>query len=118
MSAETDLYKLTKWKTTRRPQAGRLGVEVVDIFKRDLEKRQKKFGHIGEVWMKVIPAALQEASELTALSRGVLTVIVQGSTHLYNLKQGLLSGLQDQLLHACRGDGLKKINLKPGRLTR
>jgi hypothetical protein len=37
---------------------------------------------------------------------------------LYTLKQAMLAGLQEQLLVACRSEGLKKITLKAGRLTR
>ena len=44
-----------------------------------------------------------------------LTVIVDSSAHLYELKQLLLAGLQQQLLLACKSTGLKKITLKPGR---
>ncbi len=115
---EQDLIKLTKWRTTRHKPLDLLGDEVVEIFKHDLEKRQKKFGKIGEVWIRIVPPTLQEVSELTALVRGTLTVIVQGSSHLFNMKQAMLAGLQEQLLHECRAAGLKKVVLKPGKLTR
>ena len=42
-------------------------------------------------------------------------VIVDSSSHLYQLKTLLLAGLQQQLLVACAATGLKKITLKPGR---
>jgi hypothetical protein len=45
----------------------------------------------------------------------VLTVIVDSSSHLYELKQLLLAGLQQQLLLACKSSGLRKIALRPGR---
>ena len=45
---------------------------------------------------------------------GTLTVHVDSSAHLYELRQLLLAGLQDQLLLACAGNGLKKITLKRG----
>jgi hypothetical protein len=114
---DAELKKLTKWKATERRPMDRLGDEVVHLFKRDIERRQVKFGKIGEAWLQLVPAAMQEASELSSLSRGTLTVIVQGSTHLYALKQAMLAGLQDQLLHACRSEGLRKINLKPGKIS-
>jgi hypothetical protein len=115
---DAELIKLTKWKHVERRRAEALGDEVVSLFKRDIERRQDKFGHIGEVWGQLVPPALLEWAELSTLSRGTLTVLVQGSTHLYQLKQAMLAGLQDQLLHACRADGLRKINLKAGRVTR
>jgi len=44
-------------------------------------------------------------------------VIVDSAPHLYELKQLLLAGLEQQLLLACAVSGLRKINLKPGRCT-
>lgn len=112
-----DLAKLTQWKRTTRRPTDRLGDEIVDIFKNDIEKRQNKFGRIGEAWLELVPEPLQVNAELSTLSRGTLTVLVQGASNLFTLKQAMLAGLQDQLLAACRRDGLKKINLKPGRLS-
>jgi hypothetical protein len=50
-----------------------------------------------------------------SLNRGTLTVLVDSSAHLYDLKQLLLAGLEKQLLLACKSAGLRKIALKPGR---
>ncbi len=52
---------------------------------------------------------------LESFTRGSLTVFVDNSSHLYELKQLLLAGLQQQLLLACNAAGLRKIALKPGR---
>ena len=49
------------------------------------------------------------------ISSGQLTVLVDSSPHLYELKQLLLAGLQKQLLVACKAAGLRKIHLKLGR---
>ena len=49
------------------------------------------------------------------LAPTALTVLVDSSSHLYELKQLLLAGLQQQLLLACNAAGLRKITLKPGR---
>ena len=59
--------------------------------------------------------ALNDHCALEGYSRGSLTVLVDSSSHLYELKQLLLAGLQQQLLIACKGAGLRKITLKPGR---
>ena len=40
---------------------------------------------------------------------------MDSSSHLYELKQLLLAGLQQQLLLACKPAGLRKVMLKPGR---
>jgi hypothetical protein len=57
---------------------------------------------------------LAEHCALEGYSRGTLTVIVDSSTHLYELKQLLLAGLEEQLKLACKSAGLRKINLKHG----
>jgi len=49
------------------------------------------------------------------LHRGTLMVLVDSSSHLYELKQLLLAGLDQQLLLACKSTGLRKISLKAGR---
>jgi hypothetical protein len=63
----------------------------------------------------LIPEALNDHCSLESFHRGNLTVIVDSSPHLYELKQLLLAGLQQQILLACKSTGLHKIALKPGR---
>jgi hypothetical protein len=41
--------------------------------------------------------------------------MVDSSSHLYELKQLLLAGLEEQLLFACKSAALRKITLRPGR---
>ncbi|MDB5326416.1 MAG: hypothetical protein JWM57_1985 [Phycisphaerales bacterium] len=116
MSAEADLARQSKWKRTVHPASVKIGGDVLSCFK-VLEKRHKKFGRIGEAWLQLVPPALQERSELMTYAKGSLGVIVEGGPHLFMLKQALLNGLQEQLLLACRSEGLKKIVLKAGRLS-
>ena len=92
-----------------------MGPELIEFFKQSVEKRQGKFAKIADVWTRLIPPAMLNHCSLESFSRGVLVVIVDSSPHLYEMKQLLLSGLQKQLLLACKAAGLKKINLKPGR---
>jgi hypothetical protein len=93
----------------------KLGGEMVAFFKQCVEKRQTKLGKIAEAWGTLVPANLSDHCSLESLSRGTLTVIVDSSSHLYELKQLLLAGIQQQMFLACRSTGLRKINLKPGR---
>ena len=116
MNAERDLARLQRWKRTEYAKPAALGTEAVLCFKH-LEKRHKKFGRIGEAWLQLVPPALQDASELSTFSRGALGVVVEGGSNLYLLKQALQAGLQEQLLLACRGEGLKKIALRAGRVS-
>lgn len=116
MSAEADLARQSKWKRTEHAAPVKMGGDILGCFKQ-LEKRHKKFGRIGEAWLQLVPPALQERSELASFAKGSLGVIVEGGPHLFMLKQALLNGLQEQLLLACRGEGLKKIVLRAGRLS-
>ena len=109
-----DYQRVARVKQINRPTGELLGPELVSFFKQ-AEKRRTKFGKIGECWAKLIPDTLNEHCALETYSRGTLTVLVDSSSHLYELKQLLLAGLQQQLLLACKSAGLRKINLKPGR---
>ncbi|HEX8341193.1 MAG TPA: hypothetical protein VF624_09815 [Tepidisphaeraceae bacterium] len=117
MHGDAELLKLTRHKSPGPLTAGRIGDDVVDYFKSRIEKQQRKFGSIGEQWLQLVPERLQEASELSTFSRGTLGITVANSTTLYGMKQAMLAGLQEQLIYACRAQGLKKITLKVGRLS-
>lgn len=112
---EMELRKLDRHKRIERRAGAALGPEMVQFFKQSVEKRHTKLGKIAECWGRLIPEMLNEHCSLESYTRGSLTVIVDSSSHLYELKQLLLAGLQQQLLLACRSAGLRKINLKAGR---
>jgi hypothetical protein len=112
---EAELQRLDRVKRTDGTVGAPLGPSMVQFFKQSVEKRHSKLGKIGECWGVIVPEMLAEHCSLEIFSRGTLTVIVDSSTHLYELKQLLLAGLQEQLLLACKSAGLRKINLKHGR---
>jgi hypothetical protein len=109
------LQRLQKVKQSGPPPADKLGGEMVTFFKQCVAKRQTHLGKIAEAWGTLVPPALSDHCSLESLSRGTLVVVVDSSSHLYELKQLLLAGIQQQLLLACKSAGLKKITLKPGR---
>jgi hypothetical protein len=88
---------------------------MVTFFKQSVQKRQTKLSKIGECFATLVPETLTDHCALESLSRGTLTVLVDSASHLYELKQLLLAGLEQQLTMACKSAGLKKIALKPGR---
>jgi hypothetical protein len=112
---EAELGRLDRVKRVDGVVGAPLGPAMVQFFKHSVEKRQSKLGKIGECWGAIVPEMLAEHCALESYSRGTLTVLVDSSTHLYELKQLLLAGLQEQLLLACKSAGLRKINLKHGR---
>jgi hypothetical protein len=114
-NAESDLQRLHRVKQLKRPEMIALGPEMLSFFKTNVQKRQSKLKVIAECWSRLIPESLLDHCALEGFSAGTLKVIVDSSPHLYELKQLLLSGLQKQLLIACKSTGLKKISLKSGR---
>ena len=112
---DAQLRRLARVKQRPAASMPALGPELVSFFKNSVQKRHTKLGKIGECWSHLVPELLNDHCALDGFSRGTLLVIVDSSSHLYELKQLLLSGLERQLLVACGSTGLKKVSLKPGR---
>ncbi len=112
---EATLQRLARVKRKDPPALDPLGAEMVAFFKQSVEKRNAKFSKIANSWTQLIPETLAEHCALESFSRGTLVVLVDSASHLYELKQLLLAGLQQQLLLVCANAGLRKINLRAGR---
>ncbi|HSU68931.1 MAG TPA: DciA family protein [Tepidisphaeraceae bacterium] len=112
---ESDLKRLSRIKKFVPPQAVALGPEMIQFFQRSVQKRQTKLSKIGEAFGRLVPETLTDHCAIESLHRGTLTVLVDSASHLYELKQLLLAGVQQQLMLACKSAGLKKVSLKPGR---
>jgi hypothetical protein len=113
--AERELRRLNRVKQTGAKLGQPLGPEMIAFFKQSVEKRHTKLSKIAEVWSTLIPETLNDHCALESFNRGSLTVVVDSSPHLYELKQLLLAGLQPQILIACKSTALRKISLKLGR---
>ncbi len=101
-------------KQIKRPAAQLLGDEALSLFQHDISRQHKKVGGLSEAWQTLVPPMLSDHCTLSAFSRGTLTVLVDSSSFMYELKQLMLAGLEAQLLLACRGQGLRKVQLKRG----
>lgn len=112
---EAELSRLSRVKQHAAPLADALGPEMISFFKQSVQKRQTKLSKVAICWSHLVPELINDHCSLEALHRGTLTVVVDSASHLYELKQLLLSGLQDQLLLACASSGLRKIALKRGK---
>ncbi|HEX8913249.1 MAG TPA: DciA family protein [Humisphaera sp.] len=112
---EAELARLARVKKRAPHPIDPLGPALLQFFKVSVEKRNAKFGKVADAWAKLVPQTLAERCALESFSRGTLSVLVDSSGHLYELKQLLLAGLEKQLLLACGAAGLKKITLKRGR---
>ena len=112
---EAELRRLARVKQAPPPPVEALGPELVAFFKQSVQKRQTKLARIAETWAQLVPELLNEHCALEGLHRGTLTVVVDSASHLYELKQLLLAGLEQQLRLACSASGLRKITLRRGR---
>ena len=112
-----ELKRLARVKQSAPAAVDALGPELVSFFKHSVQKRQTKLAKIAECWGRLVPGLLNEHCALEGFSpkTGTLTVVVDSASHLYELKQLLLAGLQQQLLLACSSSGLRKIALRRGR---
>ena len=113
--AVNEIRQLHQHKSRVHTVGNPLGPELIDFFKQSVTRRQTKLVKVAENWGNLIPPLLNDHCALEGFSRGTLTVMVDSSSHLYELKQVLLSGLEKQLLFACKAAGLRKITLRPGR---
>jgi hypothetical protein len=112
---QLELARLHRVKQSKPSTHAPLGPEMVSFFKQSVARRHTKLSKIAECWGALVPETLNDHCALESFTRGSLTVIVDSSSHLYELKQLLLAGLEQQLLLACKSAGLRKITLKPGR---
>jgi hypothetical protein len=110
-----EVRQLHKHKSRTQSVGVALGGELVDFFKQSVAKRQSRLVKIAECWNTLVPQMLSEHCALEGFANGTLTVMVDSSSHLYELKQLLLAGIEQQLRLACKSTGLRKITLRPGR---
>ena len=113
--AHDELERLARVKAVAPPIPGALGPELISFFKTSVRRRQTKLEKLADVWSQLVPELLNEHCALEGFSRGTLTVLVDTASHLYELKQLLLAGLEKQLVAACKSTGLRKVALKRGR---
>lgn len=111
---EAELKRLSRVKRSDVNHASPLGQDMIEFFQQSVKKRQTKFSKLAECWSQLVPETLSEHCALESLNRGTLTVLVDSASHLYELKQLLLAGIQEQLVLAGKFAGLKKVTLKPG----
>jgi hypothetical protein len=110
-----DLQRVHRIKQIAPDAMDALGPQLLSFFNKSVAKRQTILAAVSESWCRLVPEILCEHCALEGLVRGTLTVLVDSSSYLYELKQLLLAGLEQQILIACRSAGLRKIVLRPGR---
>jgi hypothetical protein len=110
-----ELQRVHRVKQAAPAAMDALGPQMLAFFNKSVAKRQTKLAKVSECWCRLVPETLLEHCALEGFVRGTLTVQVDSASHLYELKQLLLAGLEQQILIACRASGLRKIVLRAGR---
>ena len=86
------------------------------LMKHNLGKRVRQLGKLAVVWDDVLPATIREHTALDSFQRGVLTVLVDSSSHRYQLQTLLTAGLMKEIRNRFSGP-LNKIRLVPGQFS-
>ena len=76
--------------------------------------RQKKFSGLSQAWEELLPTELVEHCCLDSLQAGKLKVLVDSSSHLFEMNLLVKEGLVDHLRQKCPQSGLSEINLVRG----
>jgi len=80
-------------------------------FKQQIEKPYRQLAKITGLWIAMVPGHLLEYSRLEGLTRGVLRVGVDSSSHLYELDRLMRGGLEAQLIQAAGSITLRRVRL-------
>jgi hypothetical protein len=64
------------------------------------------------LWTDLVPAELVAHSRLEGLSRGVLRVAVDSSSHLFELDRLLRGGLEQRLITSHKGPAFRRVQLR------
>jgi hypothetical protein len=83
------------------------------LMKHTLGKKVRQLSKLAVVWDEVLPASIREHTALDSFRRGVLTVMVDSSSHRYQLQMLLTAGLMTEIRNRFSGP-LNKIRLIPG----
>ena len=86
------------------------------LMKHTLAKRVRQLSKLAEVWDEVVPESIRDHTALEGFQRGVLTVIVDSSTHRYQLRTLLSGGLLGEIRRRFPA-ALDRVRLVPGQFS-
>ncbi len=98
-------------RSIRQDRVQPLGAFLPQQFEREHRKPFDRLGEFIEKWAEIMPPEIVERSRLSAFSRGVLTIHLDGSSTLYHADRLLKSGLESELRLAGRKAVLRKVRL-------
>ena len=106
-----DTQLRTLWQQ-RQPndRISHLAGPMAVLMKHTLGKKVRQLSKLAVVWDDVLPTTIREHTALDSFQRGVLTVLVDSSSHRYQLQTLLAAGLMKEIRNRFSGP-LNKIRL-------
>jgi hypothetical protein len=101
------VYSLENLLANKRNFKIREPAKLVDVlqpwYEKTIEKPGKKIGHLDELWLQLIPAAIAQHSKILSYSRSTLTVSVPSAPLRAQLETLLRQGTLKQLQALSKG---------------
>lgn len=117
MDEDEQLYNTVRWRAkSNSSKAKHLGEVVKQLMENRISPQQARFAKVIELWSCLLPAELRRHCKLADISAGQLKVLVDSSTHLYEL-QLCSSQLLKEVQLQCPKARIKEIKFAIGVLT-
>ncbi len=108
------LRSVFRQRARRKPdRTERLGDIAEQFIENQVSPRQVRFGHIVEVWSKLLPAGLRQHCRISSISKGQLEVLTDSPSYMYEL-QLCSSELLEELQQRCPRFRITKIKFAVG----
>lgn len=109
-----DMQLRTVWEQRQfRDSSAHLSMSLSLLMKRKLAKRVRQLSKLATLWDQLLPQSIRDHTALDSLQDGVLTVVVDSSSHRFQLQTLLNGGLQREI-QSKLPTALNRIKLVPG----
>lgn len=109
------LKRLTRHRQARHPTPRLVGEEALRFYKYYADRRKPSLVAISRICQQLIPELFHPHLCIESFQRGTLTLLIDSASHLYELRQLFLAGIERQILIAGGSHGLRRVFLKRGR---
>lgn len=107
----------TIWQQRRSDdRISHLAGPMAALMKHKLGKKVRQLSKLAVIWDEILPGTIREHTALDSFRGGVLTVLVDSSSHRYQLQTLLAAGLMKEMQTRFAGP-LNKIRLLPGQFS-
>jgi len=115
VNEEEQLRNTVKWRAKKQSprKPAKLGEAVKQLMEDWISPQQSRFEEIAELWDELLPAELRKHCRLDDISGGLLKVLADSPSHLYEL-QLCSAEFLEELQKECPRARIKKIKIVPG----